>query len=466
MDIGLDVIRYVSAMLSVIVAGCCGVWLSAPRNRTFILPEFLGLTFLIGAGIVTLTWFILGLFAPSVTHLLVGAFFAGVAAICIVMRRHRGLSIEWPKTKKPAEMLLTIIVGMQIFTIIILTVHYTTLGWDGLFNWEFKARISCLSDGTLPPRGEAPAWSHPRYPPFIPLMENWLYSWLGRCDQSAAKYIFPAFYIAAVVLLYTGMVRLNAGGATKFIPPLLLFFVPLAVAGDGSASSGYADFPLAVVYLASVIYLVEYLRLGSSASVALLGAVGALLPWIKQEGIILLACIVVMLIIKSIRERRFSPPLIAGTPGALIFIGWEALSNKAGISSSSEFLPVTPDTLRLNFPRLLELIPWLLRELVHVTDWGLVWPAVIASAAYLMSIRGSTADRGLVVAVSLPIIAYLGLFVFSAWSPFMDHVASAFPRLMLQTVPVSLLLIGGALSSLVSSRGNRPFYTDEARRRG
>ena len=53
-----------------------------------------------------------------------------------------------------------------------------TLGWDGLFNWEIKARYAFLSRGTIPAAYYSSAgrvFSHPEYPLTVPLTEVWLY---------------------------------------------------------------------------------------------------------------------------------------------------------------------------------------------------------------------------------------------------------------------------------------------------
>ncbi len=59
-----------------------------------------------------------------------------------------------------------------------------------------------------------------------------------------------------------------------FLAIMVLAFVPAVVMTDVSATSGYADFPLAVAFLATVIHLVDYSRTGSRSAMLLAGPAG------------------------------------------------------------------------------------------------------------------------------------------------------------------------------------------------
>src|SRR5260370_42705527 len=98
--------------------------------------------------------------------------------------------------------------------------------------------------------------------------------------------------------------------------------VPPAIIGAGSATSGYADFPLAAIYLCCAVQVLEYWRTSDAGVLPLLGITAALLPWTKMEGSILLACIALAVIPNAIRRRQWTGLAWALTPGVVVACGW------------------------------------------------------------------------------------------------------------------------------------------------
>src|SRR5262249_49330942 len=156
--------------------------------------------------------------------------------------------------------------------------------WDGLFNWESKARVAFLNDGAIPLHFYGPGYVflHKAYPPLVPVLEAWIYGFLGREDQSMAKWIGPYFYLAVLLLLISvaRRTRCKDWSAILVIVPCLL--VPALVLGEGSATSGYADFPLAAIYLCAVLHLTAYWQTGSLGSARLAGIASMLLVFTKS----------------------------------------------------------------------------------------------------------------------------------------------------------------------------------------
>lgn len=110
----------------------------------------------------------------------------------------------------------------------------------------------------------------------------------------------------------------------------LPFFVPQAVTGEGSVLSGYADFPLAVYYLAVAICLLVFLQAGDRRAVGLLGFLAALTPWVKQEGTILWACLLAIMAVHALRLRDVRLGLWVLVPGVLLFGAWRVFLRASG----------------------------------------------------------------------------------------------------------------------------------------
>ena len=61
-------------------------------------------------------------------------------------------------------------------------------------------------------------------------------------------------------------------------------------------------------------------------------------------------------------------------------------------------------------------------------------------------------NRLLLAGTLLPLVLYSGVYIFSAWELYLNHVASSLPRLLAQFVPASLLGIGAAVAQFVARR--------------
>ena len=443
----MDAILFAIALLLLFTAGLGTLLLLVPRDHSLTVIETLSLAIIFGAAFVSLTSFYLGLFLSGLTLR------STLTALCIIMggagiaARRSAINIVWSRHSGICALLPMGILAFQTGLISWLAFHLT-LGWDGLIVWEVKARLACLNGGVVPIdffSDPSRYRMHPEYPLFLPLVETWIYSWLGRCDQSMAKLISPLFYLSALGLLYTGGSRLGGRWWQGFLPAFLLFFVPLVIVGEGSVSSGYADFPLAVFYLASVVYLLEYGRTGSKGAIYILGISAAVLPWIKQEGIILWLCLLVLTTVKTVQRRSVREVLAMVLPGILVFGSWRISLALVEAPVGLDFLPFNLTIFWSNFSRSTAIAQAVVNEMMNWQHWSLLWPGVILSLILLLVNKRRKDFAVLLLTVILPIIIDSGIFIFSAWSPFMDHFNSSMSRLLLQVSLGGLLIIGLAI---------------------
>jgi hypothetical protein len=431
-------------MLTIFVAGLgIGLLLSSDTRRASAL-EYFGLAFLFGAAFVSLASFGLGLFLSgfwlrwSVAD---ACLIAGVGGA--LTRRPLLKRLLWPKLEFRSDGWWLIALALQI-VVVVWACYRLWLGWDALLIWEFKARIAFLSGGAIPlshfenPTG---VWPHTSYPLLLPLAEAWIYNWLGRPDQELVKLLLPFFYLSVICLLGAGGARFGGRRWQAWLAPILLFCIPVAWIGEGSASSGYADFPLAAFYLATVIYLVEYWESGDGDALRLMSALGAILFWVKQEGVILWACVVLLAVIKAIRRRKPRELLIIILPGALLFGGWRIFLNLTRAPLWTDFLPVSFATFRSHLGLLPEICGGVAKEFLRWGKWGILWPSFICASYLLIKSRSRAVAPVLLFAVLLPVVCYSGVYLFSAISPVTIHIASSFSRLLVHVMPAALLFI-------------------------
>jgi len=415
------------------------------RSVRLSLAEQIAFSWLFGTGAVSLLLWLFGFFADRL--LLVGL----VSVVCVSL----GM-VGW-KLKTPSqirsksrwfEVVLIAVISIEIAIVFYLSFAHT-LGWDGLLNWEIKARYAFANGGVLPAaylNDAGRAFSHPEYPLAIPFTELWLYFWLGESNQFFAKTIFPTFYLAGTFLLAAFAARLSRRIWLGLLMAALMFFVPQITSEVGCARSGYADFPLSVFYLAAIGCFFCASEQGNDAFFRLYAACLALLPWIKRDGLILWIVAAASGVFVILRTRKSPSSFLAFLPGIIIICAWRLYLNATHALQAADFLPFNLETFRTHLDRALPLLSALAAEFYNLPTWSLFW--FIVAFAFLCSLpRMRDPDViALFVALIAPIVLYLSLYLFSSWPNYLDHVGLSISRLLMQVTPIGFLLIVLAVS--------------------
>jgi hypothetical protein len=214
---------------------------------------------------------------------------------------------------------------------------------------------------------------------------------------------------------------------------------------NGSATSAYSDFPVAVLYMAAVTYLIDYWKTKAEGSLRLFALLAAVLPWVKQEGSLLWVCLAGLALAKVAQDRRIRPVVIAVIPGAITLVGWNLIVRLVHAPAGQDFLPFTFSTIRSNLGRGPEIVQVLADEMVYWRYWSLLWPGLILAAPLFLTRSSRKQPVALLLAVTLPVILYSAVFLFSAWSPYIDHVNRTISRLLLHVSLVAILILGLAV---------------------
>lgn len=420
------------------------------RNQPSILfAELFAQSFLLGTLFVSSALFGFGFFVSG------NGLIALVTAACLITgwlgwRLNPLIKAAefWPRTQAEKSL---IAVNLTQIAIVGWLCHVRVLGWDGLLNYEAKARYAFLNGGALPlayfsdPTRD---WSHQDYPLLMPLTETWLYLWLGRADQELAKLIAWMFFVSAICMLHAANRRFEVNSWPMLIASLMIFTVPLLLIGDGSASSGYADFPMAIFYLATIIQAAEFWRSGNLAAMRLAGLLIAAGCWLKQEGIILWCCVTVLLCLKALLEsnrwgadwRKWLQLALTVGLGLLVFGGWRWFIGFVGAPARTEVQPIGMETLQANAWLLPAIAKGVTLELLNPKHWGALWLLAFGSLGWLLWRRGCAELFMLALALLLPILVYASLHFFFPGSPL--------TRLLIHISLVAVLVIGLPASNL------------------
>jgi hypothetical protein len=417
-------------------------------GQRFNLVECLCLAWLFGTGAVSLLLWLLGTCISGIILPLL------VVGCCVGLGVAGWRSIRRSQTtffiSRPQNFLEWILLGLLAVEIAI--VFWVSLkrplGWDGLLDWEIKARYAFLSNNVMPAHyfHSGRVFSHPEYPLAIPLTELWLYVWMGEAHQFWIKTIFPIFYAAGVLLLICLSARLTGKRWPGYVAALLLFFVPQMTVRVGGAILGYVDFPISVVYLAVVGYLLSSLT-NSCQHFRIYAACLALLPWLKREGAILwlVAAMAGAMVILIRRKSRIQ--LLALLPGLLIIIGWALYLRAMGATPPEEFAPLSLAGFAANVDRLIPICQRMLSHMADLDDWSIFWLLSAVAMTYLFVRLRNLQCVLLLGAIIFPIVIYCAIYIFSTWPPYLHHVSSSLPRLLMHVVPVLWIAIAMALSA-------------------
>ncbi len=411
---------------------------SAARN----LLECACLSWLLGTGTVSLLLWSGGFFLSGVP--LQCLVIAAALALALAGWRYRGkgkFTFPWPA--QAAEWLLAGIIVLEIGAMVLLSLGQP-LGWDGSFNWEIKARFAFLNHGVMPPgyySNGSQTNSHPEYPLFIPFTQLWLDLWMGQAHQFWEKAVIPLFNAAGVLLLSLLGARLSGRRCIGGLASALLFFVPYLAHGVGGITSGYLDFPLGVLYLSAIGYLLLYEQSGNPTYFCLYAASLALLPWMKREGAILWLVGAVLGLGIILRRKAGWRPTLGLLPGLLISISWQLYLRARGGASPHDFVPASLATLAVNFSRIWPICRTVFRETYQTERWGVFWLLAAVAFVYQLLRRRDLRFLSLWMAIVAPLVLYSCTYLFSAWPNYVGHIHASLPRLLLQLTPLSWLAI-------------------------
>ncbi|HLW36198.1 MAG TPA: hypothetical protein VKS98_11115 [Chthoniobacterales bacterium] len=442
------VVGLLAALVIIFLAGF-GVALSILARGDRVNPvECACLGWLFGCGTVSLLLWICGMFCSGLVLQMI------VAVCCLALaifgwrtKRIANSRFDLPKPANIIEWILGSIVVLEIAALIFVSFKHT-LGWDGLLNWEIKARYAFLSGGSIPAAYYSSAgrvFSHPEYPLTIPFTELWLYLWMGESNQFWVKIIFPLFYAACAPLLALLVFRLSGKRWVGLLIAALLPFVPSAVANPGSVVVGYVDIPLSAYYLAAVGYLLLWFRTGDLRFIMVFGAASAFLPWTKTEGIILWGVFVFIGFILSLAKQRLRQFLVSIVPGTILIIAWRIYLRLVHMWPHSDFESPGFDAIRHNLGRLGNIFGILFAELTERAHWSIFWFIAVIALIYLFASR-KLEKIALALTIIIPAVVYSLIYILSSWPSWTAHMTSSFPRLLLHVMPPAWLAIGLALS--------------------
>ena len=433
---------------TLLIAGAGVALLIMNRAPRINLVELACLAWLFGVGVISLSLWLVGMLFSGIALQIL------VIATCIVFgvlgwrtKQNSRLQFSLPRPVNRVEWMLAVFLLLELVTIFFVSLKHT-LGWDGLFNWEIKARYAFLNSGVLPTSyysSSGRAFSHPEYPLAIPFTELWLYLWMGAPHQFWIKTIFPIFYIAGACLIALFVTRLTGKRWLGLLVASLIPFVPFVTASPGGVTVGYSDVPLGVFYVVALGYLLCSFKPDQKFFWRVFSATLVFIPWIKSEGLILWALLALLGLVVALRQQRIALASMSILPGMFLILAWRLYLQIQHVARPSDFARPSLHLLTSNLSRVGPTMRTAFEEVSETTHWSIFWLLALTAIIYLFTSR-QLSRIVVAIAVIAPVALYLMTYLFSAWPSYIAHLTSSLPRLLLHVMFASWLAIGLALA--------------------
>ncbi len=467
----MAIVLFATAIILLWFAGVGLYFLLTKEAKEYCVYELAGLSFLLGTIFIALGSLLTSFFLPRgisraiLTLICLGLGSYGVRVLMQKPARSKGACTRRKDALTACGLLqsrtwkiLQVFILLAQLSLVGWLGMNTTLSWDGLVNWEMKAKVF-YEQGGIPKRflqSEALAWAHVDYPPLMPLNQAWTYGWLGGTNQNAGKLFCVIFYLIAVLILLS--VRNNFSGAKEFNFAWVMFFIPLTWISEGSATTGHADFPLAVFYLAAAKLLSEFAESGELGRLKLLGAIAVGLVFVKQDSVILLTTLLLTLplVLFAVRLRiaisyRW---LLALLPASVLYAIWKLSMRFLSPYFSQDFHFTSHASWQSFAERLHAVSYFFFWELLNPIHWGALWiiffivigvkffPKIFEKRK-MDSLQDLLPALTLILLVLIPLSGYFLIYLFigttANWLTLDYWLSTSAARLLLQISLVALL---------------------------
>lgn len=335
------------------------------------------------------------------------------------------------------KIFLSVCIGLEILYVIFRTMIKPIESYDAVAIYAIKAKIFYLA-GAIPQdffSYLAPMFPHPDYPLNIPLIETFIYIFLGSLNDQLVKIIFPLFFIGILVLLYYGVRRF----AHPVYSLLFVFLLATIPQFNEYATNAYLDLPFAYYYFASFLLLLFWISDNRRTGALLASAVMvALAAWTKNEG--LMYCGINMLLIfafllyqkSKISRRGIAQAVAYICIIAVISLPWFFLKKEYGIINSDVSAEaLTPFGFISQLYKLGPIVYEFQKQFFGPKKWILIWPILLFALAfnYKALLRG--VNKYIVLSLVLIVGGYVFIYLIShveinyflsrTWARFLVH---------------------------------------------
>ncbi len=451
----LILLELLFAITVVLAIGILLVRLLLGRISRDSWAEVLGYSFGAGLGLVCLLSFCLAVWRIPLSKLnillLEAALLLFLAAANWLFRP----PLRWPSINSRSAVRLNgfewLCLGVAAYsTLLVLvdTFSQPLLAFDSRSIWGMKAKVFYSQGGLYGEDFFDPArlHAHQQYPLLVPLSESLLYHHLGRLDDRWGKAFFPCFFLAMILVIYGGLRRFFSRGYSLAGVVLFSGLPVFVIFPHGSASSGYADFPLAYFITAFAMVLFGWVHSGKRADLSMASLFGAFALFTKNEGtalwVIVVACFALLLSFSTARPfHKMLDLALSCALSLLLLIPWFTLRPRLVLNDENYPAMFTPENISNGIGRLPYVIKGLFREILlkpHL--WNVVGWMVLAILTAMTMRSWRMRHSVFFIIPSLYSGLLVLMFLVTPWRV-EDLIPISLTRLLMHTAPLMLIWI-------------------------
>lgn len=420
------------------------------------MPEKIGLSYLLGFGVITIQMFAMGLLGMRFTRLGILLPWAFVAVVNLA----RGMIGVRSVGREPFRFCVT---DMALMALIALETCYNFFralikpieAYDSVAIYGLKAKIIYLAGGI--PAGFFNALAlnfhgaHPDYPLLVPLSEAWVYTFLGNFNDILVKAIFPLFYLSFILVFYAALKRITENPRLS-----LLFTFALAVIKQFSDYStiGVADLALGIYFGAALFYLYAWMKDNKNTQFLNISFIFSILcAWSKNEGLLLLFILLSLIFLYLIPRIGKIPNRVKlhlalyALFAAALCVSWIAFKHYYGLLNENFDLTMLSAGRFITGLKKLPVIMYeYQKQFFGFKKWNIIWilSAVVLLKGFRTAFSGNT--RIITAAFFLFGLGYTLMYLFSAVEiAFFVRVTGS--RFLLHILPVTVFWMALVISA-------------------
>lgn len=329
--------------------------------------------------------------------------------------------------QKIIKYILIFLLAINFIYVLSGVLNFPVYSIDVLSIWLFKTKALFFDPGNFFRILNEHPYSHPQYPVLLPLLYSLLLKIYGYYSENVIVLIYPLLYALILYICYKTLLMLKIQKISALLVTYFysMFSPLLAMAGRGHAAE--ADIYIVLGYWLMVLSAFQFTRTKSSKWLYSMILLTMVFSCIKMEGLFMATVFAVLPI-------KFNKKIIFMSLSALPFVIWSIVRIKTGLNSDLYYLfPGLSELLK----RFFDILYYIFREMLKITDWYLFWPSF--ALLILSGVKnGPFADMILKMAAYVALL-YSVNYLFLNTAPSV-YVPNSIDRIFMQVSPLYLVI--------------------------
>ena len=161
-----------------------------------------------------------------------------------------------PGIRNVLKIIIIIFIAANILVVLFFALLFPIRFWDAISCWSLKAKAFFIDKNIFTFYLQHDyVFAHNSYPIYLPLVQTWIYIWLGQINETLVKVIFPIFYFCSVFVIFN-FFRKKFGELLALMLAFIFGSIPIIV------DHGYIEYTnllFSLVLFIAVYFLSTYI---------------------------------------------------------------------------------------------------------------------------------------------------------------------------------------------------------------